>query len=135
MRYSGGRRKKGGVRHYAEETTGIGLGNAVYADPRDPMQGFYFLNPMATLAAGGGASAITVAAPDGSFRPNAPVSRAEVASVVYRMPERSADLDYIKENPDELRSFSDVAESHWAYKPVMEAANAHDYTVENDVET
>ena len=72
---------------------------------------------------------------DGSFRPNAPVSRAEVASVVCRIPERSADLDYIKENPDELRSFSDVLESHWAYKPVMEAVNGHDYTVENDEET
>ena len=180
---------------FAEETAGIVLGDAVYVDPNDPTQGFYFLNPTVTLATGSGASAITVAAPDGaevtrneataamadlprkprkketessysnsfndvpathwaanhigymeqlgliggyedgSFRPNTPVSRAEVASVVCRMPERSADLDYIKENPDKLRSFSDVAESHWAYKPVMEAANGHDYTVENDVET
>ncbi len=65
--------------------------------------------------------------PDGTFRPNNSITRAEVASVACRMLERSADLDYIKANLSKLRSFSDVLESHWAYKPVMEAANGHDY--------
>ena len=65
---------------------------------------------------------------DGSFRPDAPVTRAEVAAVTCRLLERSADQTYIRSHIGELRTFADVTESHWAYWYAMEAANGHDYT-------
>ena len=65
---------------------------------------------------------------DGTFKPENPISRAEVAAVTCRLLERSADQSYIRSHLKELRTFSDVTESHWAYWYAMEAANGHDYT-------
>ena len=64
---------------------------------------------------------------DGTFKPNEPITRAEVAAVTCRLLERSADQSYIRTHLKELRTFSDMAERHWAYLYVMEAANGHDY--------
>ena len=65
---------------------------------------------------------------DGTFRPENPIARAEVAAVTCRLLERTADQDYIRSHSEQLRTFRDMAESHWAYWYVMEAANGHDYT-------
>ena len=65
---------------------------------------------------------------DGTFKPEDPITRAEVAAVTCRLLERSADQSYIRSHLKELRTFSDVTESHWAYWYAMEAANGHDYT-------
>ena len=65
---------------------------------------------------------------DGSFLPKNAITRAEVAAVTCRLLERSADQSYIRSHLKELRTFSDVTESHWAYWYAMEAANGHDYT-------
>lgn len=65
---------------------------------------------------------------DGTFKPENPITRAEVAAVTCRLLERSADQNYIRSHLNELRTFSDMTESHWAYWYVMEAANGHDYT-------
>ena len=73
--------------------------------------------------------------PDGTFRPENTITRAEVTTIVNRMLGRSADRTFIAEHADELRSFSDVASSHWSYYAVMEATNAHDFTKDNGVET
>lgn len=73
--------------------------------------------------------------PDGTFRPENTITRAEVTTIVNRMLGRSADRAFIAEHADELRSFSDVANSHWSYYAVMEATNAHDFTKDNGVET
>ena len=72
---------------------------------------------------------------DGTFRPENPITRAEVAAVTCRLLERTADQDYIRSHPDELRTFHDMAEGHWAYWYVMEAANGHDYTRAGSGET
>lgn len=72
--------------------------------------------------------------PDGTFRPENTITRAEVTTIVNRMLGRSADRTFIAEHVDELRSFSDVATSHWSYYAVMEATNAHDFTKDNGVE-
>lgn len=72
---------------------------------------------------------------DGTFRPENTITRAEVTTIVNRMLGRSADRTFIAEHADELRSFSDVANSHWSYYAVMEATNAHDFTKDNGVET
>ena len=65
---------------------------------------------------------------DGTFKPEDPITRAEVAAATCRLLERSADQSYIRSHLKELRTFSDVTESHWAYWYAMEAANGHDYT-------
>ena len=65
---------------------------------------------------------------DGTFKPENPITRAEVAAVTCRLLERSADQSYIRSHPKELRTFADMTESHWAYWYAMEAANGHDYT-------
>ena len=65
---------------------------------------------------------------DGTFKPENTITRAEVAAVTCRLLERSADQNYIRSHFNELRTFSDMTESHWAYWYAMESANGHDYT-------
>lgn len=72
---------------------------------------------------------------DGTFRPNNSITRAEVAAVTCRLLERNADQSYIRSHRSELRAFTDVSESHWAYWYTMEAANGHDYTKSGSSET
>lgn len=72
---------------------------------------------------------------DGTFRPNNSITRAEVSAVTCRLLERNADQSYIRSHLSELRAFTDVSESHWAYWYTMEAANGHDYTKSGSSET
>lgn len=72
---------------------------------------------------------------DGTFRPENPITRAEVAAVTCRLLERTADQDYIRSHLDQLRTFRDMPESHWSYWYAMEAANGHDYTKTESGET
>ena len=72
---------------------------------------------------------------DGTFKPNNSITRAEVAAVTCRLLERNADQSYIRSHLSELRAFTDVSESHWAYWYTMEAANGHDYTKSGSSET
>ena len=72
---------------------------------------------------------------DGTFRPNNSITRAEVAAVTCRLLERNADQSYIRSHLSELRAFTDVSESHWAYWYTMEAANGHDYPKSGSSET
>ena len=72
---------------------------------------------------------------DGTFQPNNSITRAEVAAVTCRLLERNADQSYIRSHLSELRAFTDVNESHWAYWYTMEAANGHDYTKSGSSET
>ena len=73
--------------------------------------------------------------PDGSFRPNNSITRAEVAVIVNNMLGRSADKSYIDRNADELVSFVDLSKTHWAYYTIMEATNTHDYTTSSNGES
>lgn len=72
---------------------------------------------------------------DGTFKPNNSITRAEVAAVTCRLLERNADQSYIRSHLSELRAFTDVSESHWAYWYTIEAANGHDYTKSGSSET
>ena len=72
---------------------------------------------------------------DGTFRPDATITRAEVTTIVNRMLSRSADESFIDEHADEIRQFTDLNDSYWGYYNIMEAANAHDFTTENNTET
>ena len=65
--------------------------------------------------------------PDGTFRPDAPITRAEAVSIVNRMFDRAADVNYVNVHDYEIKSFTDLNGSHWAYYEIMEAAHTHDY--------
>uniref|UniRef100_UPI0013DD99B1 S-layer homology domain-containing protein n=1 Tax=Agathobaculum sp. Marseille-P7918 TaxID=2479843 RepID=UPI0013DD99B1 len=73
--------------------------------------------------------------PDGTFRPNATITRAEVTTITNRMLGRSADEAYVDGHAADLRQFSDLSKTHWAYYDIMEATNAHDYTKADGAET
>ena len=66
---------------------------------------------------------------DGTFRPNAYITRAEVTSIVNRMLNRQADKQYIDNNRSNIRQFYDLSANYWAYYEIMEAVNAHQYTL------
>ena len=64
---------------------------------------------------------------DGTFRPDAPITRAEAVSIVNRMFGRSADGEFVREHGFEIKSFKDLVENHWAYYDMIEAVHTHDY--------
>ena len=66
--------------------------------------------------------------PDGTFRPEDDITRAEVCTAVNRMLGRSADRAYIEKHSGEIRSFRDLSEAHWAYFDISEAVNVHDFS-------
>ncbi len=64
--------------------------------------------------------------PDGTFKPDELITRAEVVTVTNRMLSRYPDKEYIDENVDKLTKFTDVTDNtHWAYYEILEAANEH----------
>ncbi len=71
---------------------------------------------------------------DGTFRPDQPIKRSEAVTIINRMLNRVADKEYIEENFDEVLTYPDLNESHWAYYEILEASNWHDHKVENNTE-
>ena len=65
--------------------------------------------------------------PDGTFKPEKNITRAEVVSLTNRILNRYADLDFAKAHVQELAPMIDMYDSHWAYGPIVEAMNGHDY--------
>ena len=72
--------------------------------------------------------------PDGNFGPDNTITRAEAAAVVNRMLGRSGDDSYLRAHGGSLTRFPDLAEGHWAYRDIMEAVNAHEFTIINGTE-
>ena len=62
--------------------------------------------------------------PDGSFRPDEPISGAEVVRLVNGVINRSITLDKLKELGVEC-PYNDLAEKHWSYCDLMEATIPH----------
>ena len=62
--------------------------------------------------------------PDGSFRPDEPISRAEVVRLVNGMINRNVTLDKLKELGFEC-PYNDLVENHWGYCDLMEATVPH----------
>ena len=69
--------------------------------------------------------------PDGTFRPEATISRAEVTVIVNHMLGRAADRHYVIAHEEELNTFGDVNRGHWGYFHIAEATNAHEYHTED----
>ena len=65
--------------------------------------------------------------PDGTFKPDSKITRAEVVSITNLMMNRKADEKYVDSNLDKLLKYSDVTKNHWAYYKIFEATNGHDF--------
>ncbi len=74
---------------------------------------------------------------DGTFRPNANITRAEVTAITNSMLGRRADKAYIDvaSRQGKLKLFEDVKSDHWAHYDIVEATNSHDHTVSDGVES
>lgn len=65
--------------------------------------------------------------PDGTFKPENKITRAEVVSITNRMLTRRADKDFITKHRSAILWFTDTP-THWAFYDIVEACNGHDYT-------
>ena len=72
--------------------------------------------------------------PDGTFRPDAPITRAEIVTILNNFYDRKADEKSLEgiENLGLLKHFTDLNENHWAYYEIMEAANSHECIRRNE---
>ena len=63
--------------------------------------------------------------PDGTFRPNAEITRAEVMEIINNVLFRTPDKDHFL---DDMVKWPDNSNPNaWYYEPVQEATNSHDY--------
>ena len=62
--------------------------------------------------------------PDGTFRPDSYIERAEVVSLINRLLYRGIEAEDI---PGWAPEFWDLTADHWAYADIMEAATGHDF--------
>jgi len=72
--------------------------------------------------------------PDGTFRPDQNITRAEVIKITNAALGRVADKNYI-DSTEGINKFIDLDKSHWAYYEIMEATNAHNFSMDNGSET
>ena len=71
--------------------------------------------------------------PDGTFKPENKITRAEVVSITNRMLTRRADKDFITKHRSAILRFTDTP-THWAFYDIVEACNGHDYTRQGSIE-
>ena len=67
--------------------------------------------------------------PDGTFKPENYITRAEVVSVINRMLNRRIKIGDI---PKWAPSYSDLSEAHWAYTDIIEASVGHEFERQPD---
>lgn len=67
---------------------------------------------------------------DGTFKPMATITRAEVATIVNRMLARTADRNFVDSSA--VTRFDDVPATYWAYYNIAEATTAHTHTIDNN---
>ena len=67
--------------------------------------------------------------PDGLFRPDTNITRAEAAVILNKIFERKYDnLSLLKcKNPQMIKRFTDLDESFWGWNDMVEATNTHEY--------
>lgn len=64
--------------------------------------------------------------PDGSFKPNSNITRAESVTILNSVFNRVTTKDSLNNvNISGLKTFNDVDDSHWAYYNVLDASNTH----------
>ncbi|MCI5643512.1 MAG: S-layer homology domain-containing protein [Peptoniphilus sp.] len=64
--------------------------------------------------------------PDGTFKPNAKITRAEAVTILNSVFNRNTTKNSLNNvNTSSLNKFSDVSEGFWAYYNILDAANTH----------
>ena len=61
--------------------------------------------------------------PDGTFRPDGAITRAEAVTILNHFDGRSMDKQDLQKIRMNFKSFKDVEERHWAYVQILLAAN------------
>ena len=64
--------------------------------------------------------------PDGSFRPESPITRVEVMTLINRILERQVDEYGILS--ELIEQWTDLSAGHWGYYDILEACISHSYT-------
>ena len=65
--------------------------------------------------------------PDGTFRPDAYITRGEVTAIINRLYDRIGDEKFIDGNQVLIKKYKDLDKSHWAYYELVEAYEGHEY--------
>ena len=102
------------VRFLSDEVQGVSGGN--FSDTA----GHWAADAIGRAAAAGWIAGY----PDGTFRPNAPITRAEAATIINNMLGRAPDKEHLL---DDMIVWPDNPETAWYYEAIQEATNSHDY--------
>ncbi|MBM7550761.1 S-layer homology domain-containing protein [Peptoniphilus gorbachii] len=66
--------------------------------------------------------------PDGTFKPDNPITRAEVATMLNKLYDRYPDEKFIDANQDAVHNYKDMShKGHWGYYELVEAYHSHTY--------
>ena len=65
--------------------------------------------------------------PDGTFRPNNHITRAEAVTVFNKLYDRCVGEPGLADVKGRLVEFNDINRSHWAYFQVVESSNTHEF--------
>lgn len=65
--------------------------------------------------------------PDGSFKPDNAITRAETARILNSLFDRKVDSKGLDKVVDDIRLYRDLDKNHWAYYEIMEASHTHQY--------
>lgn len=65
--------------------------------------------------------------PDGSFKPDNAITRAETTRILNSLFDRKVDSNGLAKVMDDLRLYKDLDKNHWAYYEIMEASHTHQY--------
>ena len=65
--------------------------------------------------------------PDKSFKPDNTITRAETVVIINALYNRYPDKNYIDENQDKIKTYTDLDKNHWAYYEIIEASESHKY--------
>jgi S-layer homology domain. len=72
--------------------------------------------------------------PDGTFRPDQPITRAEAMTIVNRVLKRAPHKDHLLPERDMITWPDNMDKTVWYYADVQEATNSHEYTMNGEYE-
>ncbi|MDO5028741.1 MAG: S-layer homology domain-containing protein [Bacillota bacterium] len=70
--------------------------------------------------------------PDGSFRPEKEITRAEVVKITNKILDRGADKIFIDKKQETISPYLDLKPDHWAYYNIIEASINHQYIIDKN---